>query len=59
MGSFLQADGQTALDLRLAAKECSDRGLVVAAKWWVPRGSAHSNSQTLSGRQNFSLLFQL
>ncbi|KAF9450423.1 TPR-like protein [Macrolepiota fuliginosa MF-IS2] len=33
MSSVFQVDAQTATNLRRAAKECSERGLVVAAKW--------------------------
>ncbi|KXN92467.1 Anaphase-promoting complex subunit 8 [Leucoagaricus sp. SymC.cos] len=33
MGSSYQVDAQTAVELRLATKECSERGMIVATKW--------------------------
>lgn len=33
MESVFQVDTQTAMELRVAAKECSERGLIIAAKW--------------------------
>ncbi|KAF5354621.1 hypothetical protein D9756_005339 [Leucocoprinus leucothites] len=33
MGSVYQVDARTAAELRLATKECSERGLIIATKW--------------------------
>jgi len=33
MESVFQVDAQTAVELRVASKECSERGLIIAAKW--------------------------